>query len=80
MMEKKLLGLDDPAGWAKEYKAKLYLEKGIMELKAFAGIYVGDRGNVIKVKPFYGLVHPDSEYFILSHSQIKRVEKLNLRK
>ncbi|MFA6256284.1 MAG: hypothetical protein WC606_03800 [Candidatus Absconditabacterales bacterium] len=40
------------------------------------GQYVGGRPDQMKIKPFYGISHPDSEYFIISKSQIKTLVEL----
>ena len=47
-MEKVLLGLDEPERWSKDYKQKQFMKKGIMEIKGFAGVYVGDRKEILK--------------------------------
>ena len=74
-MQKELLGIEDPEGWANSYKLEKYMEKGIIAIKCFAGKYVGDRSDKIKVKPLYGLQSPTSEYFIIGEDQIQKIEK-----
>ncbi len=74
-MQKQLLGMEDPKGWTKYYKSKKYKEKGIIAIKGFAGIYVGERPGEIKIQPLYGLQHQFSEYFIISEDQIKEIRK-----
>lgn len=77
-MEKNLLKLNSPEGWSKNYKNRLYNEMGLMRINSFAGMYVGDRENVIKVRPLYGLESPESDYFIIPKDQIKEIKNLQV--
>jgi len=77
-MQRQLLEIRDPDGWTDKYTSERYMKKGIMEIKSFAGRYVGDRPGLIKVQPLYGLQHQFSEYFIIRENQIKEVRKYHI--
>ncbi|MFH1511472.1 MAG: hypothetical protein ABIF10_07305 [Candidatus Woesearchaeota archaeon] len=62
------------------YKTEKIREKGILGIKAFAGVYVGDRHKVMKIQPLYGIEHPESEYFILKEDQIETISHYTLEK
>jgi hypothetical protein len=61
-------------GFSKAYQEENLQNKDIMPVKVLIGVYVGDRPGLIKVKPSENLfLGPYSEYFIVSHSQIKKI-------
>ena len=67
------LGLN--LGWSEEYISEQFRKNGVLAIKEFTGIYVGDRPGVVKVKPLYGIQHPESEYFIMPEHQIEKIAR-----
>ena len=53
---------------------------GWMAIHQFAGQYVGGNYVSIKIKPFYGILHAESEYFIIDDSQISEIVELEVVK
>jgi len=54
-------------------KREIYKKSGYMMIQRFDGYYVGDRQDLLKIKPFYGLQHEYSEYFIIPVDGIKDI-------
>lgn len=77
-MQRQLLELRKPEELTDQHKLEEYIKKGMMEIKSFAGRYVGGRPGLIKVQPLYGLQHQFSEYFIIKENQIKEIRKYHI--
>lgn len=59
-----------------KYADKVFKENKIIPIKMFAGTYVGSRNDIIKIKPYYGLLSPEARYFIVPAEHIQRIEKI----
>ena len=57
-------------------RGKRVQELGWIKIHHVIGKYVGGRPNVIKIMPFYGIMHFESEYFIIYENQIKNLVAL----
>jgi hypothetical protein len=53
-----------------------FRDEGILSVKSFTGLYVGGRPGLAKIKPYYGIEDPESEYFIVSDKQIDLIYEL----
>jgi len=56
-----------------EEKREIYRKSGYMMVHMFGGFYVGDRQDLIKIIPFYGLQHEYSEYFVIPVDGVKDI-------
>jgi hypothetical protein len=60
-------------------------KENIVAVKCIIGRYVGSRNGqnnelkIIKIEPYFGLMHPDSEYLIIPPSYIKDINKYELK-
>jgi hypothetical protein len=65
----------------KSYERAEKIKKlGWIPIHQFAGQYVGGNFVNIKIIPFYGILHPEAEYFIIFESQIREIMELEVVK
>lgn len=64
---------------------KKFKEANIVAIKRIIGRYVGDRNNgngglkIIKIEPYFGLMHPDSEYLIIHPNDIESINEYEIK-
>ncbi len=62
-----------------------FKEANIVAVKCIIGRYVGSRNEqngelkIIKIEPYFGLMHPDSEYLVIPPSFIESINEYELK-